>query len=70
MVGVGHGPLKPEKKQAMIEELDAVAARLYGLDPDQLTHIFDTFHEWSEETKEKAWAARRDRTLNILRSLP
>jgi hypothetical protein len=69
MVGVGHGPLKPEKKQAMIEELDAVMARLYGLDPDQLTHIFDTFHEWSDETQAKAWAARRDRTLTILRSL-
>ena len=29
----------------MIHELDAVVARLYGLNEDQLTHIFETFHE-------------------------
>jgi hypothetical protein len=70
MVGVWHGQLNLEEKQAMIEELDAIVARLYGLDADKLTHIFDTFHEWPEEAQAKAWAARRDRTLAILRGLP
>jgi hypothetical protein len=69
-VGVSFGSLKPEEKQAMIEELDAVVARLYGLEPDQLTHVFDTFHEWPEETQARAWAARRDRTLATLQGLP
>jgi hypothetical protein len=69
-VGVAYGPLRPEDKQKMIEELDAVVARLYGLSPDQLIHIFDTFHEWTEESQAKAWAARRDRTIAILRGLP
>ena len=68
-VGVAHGPLTPEEKQAMIEELDAVVARLYGLSSDQLIHIFDTFHEWTEESQAKAWAARRDRTVAVLRGL-
>lgn len=66
-VGVAHGPLKPNDKQAMIEELDAVVARLYGLSPDQLVHIFDTFHEWTEEAQALDWAQRRDRTVAILR---
>ena len=68
-VGVQHGPLKPDEKQAMIEELDAVVARLYGLSPDQLVHIFDTFHEWPTEAEWAAWNARRDRTVAILRGL-
>jgi hypothetical protein len=69
-VGVSYGPLKPEKRQAMLEELDAVVARLYGLNADQLIHIFTTFHEWPEEAQAGAWAARCDRTLAILRDLP
>lgn len=66
-VGVEHGPLMPAEKQAMIEELDAVVARLYGLSPDQLIHIFDTFHEWTTEAEWTAWNVRRDRTVAILR---
>jgi hypothetical protein len=69
-VGVDYGPLRPDEKQRMIEELDAVVARLYGLSPDQLTHIFDTFHEWPDALQAQAWAARRDRTLAIFRELP
>ena len=53
----------------MIEELDAVVARLYGLGPDQLIHIFDTFHEWTDESLANAWTARRDRTVAMLRGL-
>ncbi|MBX9700233.1 MAG: hypothetical protein K2X74_12405 [Acetobacteraceae bacterium] len=68
-VGVAHGPLDPAAKQAMIEELDAVVARLYGLSPEQLTHIFDTFHEWPRAEERIAWAARRDRTVALLRAL-
>ncbi len=43
--GVGCGPLAAGEKDDMIHELDAVAARLYGLDERQLVHIFETFHE-------------------------
>ncbi|MEH2576520.1 Eco57I restriction-modification methylase domain-containing protein [Bradyrhizobium sp. AZCC 1708] len=68
-VGVTHGPLGPEEKNTMIEELDAIVARLYDLTPDQLTHVYDTFHEWTEESQAREWAARRDRTVEILRSL-
>lgn len=44
-VEVECGPVEPAKKQDMIHELDAVVAHLYGLSGDQLTHIFETFHE-------------------------
>ncbi len=43
--GVAHGPLDPIAKQAMIDEIDAVAAHLYGLSEAQLAHVFETFHE-------------------------
>lgn len=66
-VGVAHGPLEPADKQAMIEELDAVVARLYGLTDAQLLHVFDTFHEWTREEEQRAWNARRDRTAALLR---
>jgi len=68
-VGVEFGPLEPTRKQGMIEELDAVVAKLYGLTPDQLAHVFDTFHEWPTEDEQRAWDARRDRTVDMLRSL-
>jgi hypothetical protein len=50
----------------MIHELDAVVAHLYGLNENQLRHIFETFHEgWDyaqrlEETFKhyRAWQAR------------
>ncbi|NEJ98647.1 Eco57I restriction-modification methylase domain-containing protein [Rhizobium ruizarguesonis] len=51
-VGVEHGPLSPQLKQAMIDELDAVVAHLYGLSEHQLRHIFETFHEgWAWEER-------------------
>lgn len=68
-VGVSCGQLDPREKQGMIEELDAVVARLYGLSPFQLAHIFDTFHEWTEEQQARAWSDRRDRTVAILGGL-
>ena len=69
-VGVQHGPLPPDTRQHMIEELDAVIARLYGLTPDHLTHIFDTFHDWPTDAQRQAWTARRDRTLGLMGHLP
>jgi hypothetical protein len=44
-VGVDWGPLTQEEKDAMIHELDAVVAHLYGLSAEQLSQIFETFHE-------------------------
>ena len=54
-VGVEHGPVPPDKKQDMIDELDAVVARLYGLSKAQLTHLFETFHEgWDYQPRLQA----------------
>ena len=44
-VGVEFGPLEVDEKDAMIHELDAVVAHLYGLSERHLVHIFETFHE-------------------------
>ena len=44
-VGGACGPLAADEKDDMIHELDAVAARLYGLSEAQLVHVFETFHE-------------------------
>ena len=43
-VGVDCGPLGADEKEDMIHELDAVVARLFGLDEAQLVHVFETFH--------------------------
>ena len=57
-----HGPLPADQKQAMIDELDAVVAHLYDLSADQLTHIFETFHEgWDYEPRLAAVMAHFDR---------
>lgn len=54
-VGVAHGPLPEDEKQDMIAELDALAARLYGLSERQLIHVFETFHEgWDYEARLRA----------------
>lgn len=44
-VGVECGKLDAAEKDAMIAELDAVVAHLYGLSEPQLVHVFETFHE-------------------------
>ncbi len=44
-VGVACGTLTQEDKEAMIYELDAVVAHLYGLNQTQVIHIFETFHK-------------------------
>lgn len=54
-VGVEYGPLREDGKEAMIHELDAVVAHLYGLSESQLTHIFETFREgWDYADRLKA----------------
>lgn len=54
-VGVAHGKLPGDEKQDMIAELDALAARLYGLSERQLAHVFETFHEgWDYDTRLRA----------------
>ena len=40
-----YGPLESKKKYEMICELDALVSHLYGLNEEQLVHIFETFHE-------------------------
>lgn len=44
-VGVSVGSVKTEtEKDALIDELDALVAHLYGLSRSQLEHVFKTFH--------------------------
>ncbi len=51
-VGVECGPLAEDEKNDMIHELDAIVACLYGLDENQLIHIFKTFHEgWDYDAR-------------------
>ena len=51
-VGVEVGPLATDEKEDMIHELDATVAHLYGLEEDQLVHVFETFHEgWDYSTR-------------------
>ena len=51
-VGVQYGPVEPDEKQDMINELDAAVAHLYGLSESQLRHIFETFHVgWDYEDR-------------------
>jgi hypothetical protein len=45
-VGVPVGGVRDEiEKDDAIAELDALVARLYGLDEDGVKHVFETFHE-------------------------
>jgi hypothetical protein len=44
-VGVKVGSVKTDsEKEALIAELDALVAHLYGLSRSQLEHVFRTFH--------------------------
>ena len=57
-VGVPVGGARTDQERdALMAELDAVVALLYGLERSQLAHVFDTFH--------RGWdcAARRDAAL-------
>ena len=43
--GVDHGALAADRRRAMIHELDAVVAHLYGLSREHLDVIFRRFHD-------------------------
>ena len=53
----------PEYRQALIEELDACVALLYGLDEDDLACLYETFHEG------KDYSARHQAVLAHFRRL-
>lgn len=57
-VGVPVGSVKSDaEKDALIDELDALVAHLYGLSRSQLEHVFKTFHRgW-------VYASRLERVL-------
>jgi hypothetical protein len=66
-VGVECGPIPEPEKEAIIFELDAVVAHLYGLTEAHVRHIFETFHEgWDYQGRLDAvlrfyrqWESRR-----------
>lgn len=61
-VGVGVGSVKSDsEKTDLIAELDAIVANLYGVDRDQLIHIFSTFHRgWDYHSRLNATLAHFD----------
>ena len=62
-VGVPVGSVTTQvEKSGLIAELDALSALLYGLDEDQLTHVFATFHRgWDYTPRLEAVQAHYDR---------
>ena len=51
-VGVPVGSVSEEAKPELIAELDALVADLYGLERDDVIHIFETFHRgWDYEPR-------------------
>ena len=51
----------PEERDDLIAELDAVVALLYGLDREQLVHVFETFHRgWDYRARLDAVLAHFD----------
>ncbi len=63
-ISVTCGKIDDDEKQDMIQELDALAAHLYGLDEKQLIHIFETFHvNWD-------YSERLEGVLGHFRKLP
>ena len=44
-VGVECGPLDKEERERLIHQVDALSARLYGLNRELLEHLYATFHE-------------------------
>ncbi len=62
-VGVSAASVDEVEREDLISELDALVARLYGLDSDDVTHIFQTFHEgW-------AYQERLERVLDWMERL-
>ncbi len=56
------GSVKASEKEDLVAELDAAVALLYGLDEDDLTHVFQTFHVgWRYEDRLEAALAHMRR---------
>ena len=62
-IGVECGPLSPESQESLLAELDACVAVLYGLTPDDVTVLYDTFG------REGQWDTRRDTVKSHLACL-
>ncbi|MCY3562557.1 MAG: hypothetical protein OXH26_01345 [bacterium] len=63
-VGVPVGSAKdPDVKQDLIHELDACVAHLYGLDEDDLTVIYETFHEKTDYSSRHAAVLKHFRRI-------
>lgn len=60
-VGVECGPLDEEDEREKIRRLDALVAKLYGLEENHLDAIFDTFHEVSNPPE--YWSEKKQDTL-------
>src|SRR5690606_29552492 len=53
-VGVNVFPLNGDELIGLEAELDAAVAHLYGLDEEDVVHIFETFHEgWDDADRLK-----------------
>lgn len=62
-VGVKIGSVKESEREELIAEMDAAVAILYGLDEDDVAHIFETFHQtWD-------YADRLQQVLKSFRTL-
>jgi hypothetical protein len=61
-VGVACGKIDADEKEDMINELDAVAAHLYGLTEKQLVHVYETFHEGWDYSKRLAGVLKHFRS--------
>jgi len=49
-VGVSVGSVTGDEKPDLLVELDACVAHLFGLDEDDLRHLYATFHHgWNHE---------------------
>lgn len=53
-VGVEVASVGEDEKPDLIAELDAVVARLYGLDEEDVVHVFETFHVGWDPTERLA----------------
>jgi hypothetical protein len=62
-VGVPIESVEDAEQTALLAELDAAVAVLYGLDEDDLRVIYDTFHEGHD------YSARRDAVIEYFRAL-
>jgi hypothetical protein len=52
-VGVPVGSVGMDERNDLIHQLDAAVARLYGLNSDELRHVYETFHTgWKPEERE------------------